>query len=178
ATDSVRGCFSWTPAAKDTGTFGYIVTAKDSTCKPPGIMLYYTFAVPIYIWAPTRALMDTSICPGQTAFLAALGGKDFQWDVIPGGAPSASITCVNPPNCSQIIANPLTKTQYHVLSTANPYCANSNRDTVTVDVLPAPKYTKHDDTITCPDNPVKIDMHPTPPPGITYTYKWTPVTYL
>lgn len=176
--DSVRGCFSWTPTAKDTGLFGFIVTVKDSTCKPPGIMLYYTYAVPIYIWAPTRALKDTSVCPGQTAFLAAIGGENFEWKVLPGGAPETSITCVNPPNCSQIIAAPLVTTKYHVLSQINPYCAASNRDTLTVEVLPAPHFKPHNDTITCPNNPVKLDLKPTPPPGEVYTYKWIPVTAL
>ncbi len=174
-TDSVRGCFSWMPGSNDTGLKGFIVTVKDSTCNPPGIMLYYTFSVPIYIWAPTRALKDTSICPGQTAFLAAIGGDNFTWDVLPGGAPVTSLTCTN---CVQPIANPKVTTQYHVVSTVNPYCATSNRDTVTVTVLPAPVFTRHADTITCPNNPIKLDLHPNPPPGITYSYKWSPITYL
>lgn len=175
ATDSVRGCFSWTPGATDTGLKGMIVTVKDSTCNPPGIMLYYTFSVPVYIWPPTRALKDTSICPGQTAFLAAFGGNNFVWDVVAGGAPLTTLTCST---CVQPIATPLITTKYHVVSTVNPYCNSSNKDTVTVTVLPAPLFTRHGDTITCPNNPVKLDLQPNAPAGVTYSYKWSPVTYL
>ncbi len=174
-TDSVRGCFSWLPGATDTGLKGFIVAIKDSTCDPPGVPLYYTFSIPIYIWAPTRALKDTSICPGQTAFLAAVGGENFVWDVLPGGAPVTTLTCST---CVPPIATPLITTQYHVVSTINPYCTSSNRDTVTVTVLPAPVFTRHADTITCPNNPVKLDLEPNPPTGVTYSYKWTPITYL
>jgi gliding motility-associated-like protein len=175
ATDSVRGCFSWTPGPKDTGWKGFIVSVKDSTCKPPGIMLYYTYSIPIYVWAPTRALKDTSICPKATAFLAAVGGKDFVWDVVAGGDPVSTMTCTN---CVQPIVSPGITTKYHVLSTINPYCPNSNKDTVTVTVMPAPIFTPHNDTITCPNNPIKLDLKPNPPSGVTYSYKWLPITGL
>jgi gliding motility-associated-like protein len=169
AKDSIRGCFSWTPGIKDTGLKGFIVTVKDSTCRPPGIMLYYPITVPIYIWAPTRAFRDTSVCPGQTAFLAVVGGANFQWSVLPGGSP---ITSLNNPNIYNPVATPYTTTTYVATSTINPYCGNTTKDTVTVSVLAAPQFTHHADTVTCPHNPVKLDLKPTPPSGITYTYKW------
>jgi hypothetical protein len=37
--DSIRGCFSWTPSVADSGLKNLIVTVKDSTCRPPGILL-------------------------------------------------------------------------------------------------------------------------------------------
>ncbi len=169
-TDSIRGCFTWTPGINDVGLKGYIVTVKDSTCRPPGIMLYYTFTIPIYIWAPTKVVAsDTSVCPGDPAFLSASGGENFQWSVLPGGDPLSSLTNTNIPNP---VARPKATTFYVATSTINPYCGATTKDTIRIDVMDAPRFTKHGDTITCPHNPVMIDLKPTPPSGVTYTYKW------
>lgn len=175
ADDSVRGCFNWTPGIKDTGVKNIIVTVKDSTCRPPGIMVYQSFVVPIYIWPPTRGLGDTTICPGGPAYLSAKGGSGFQWSVLPGGDPITSLSCVN---CTSPVAKPFDTTYYVVTSTANPYCGNSSKDTVRTTVLPGPSYTKQPDPVTCPHNPVQLDIQPNPPTGVTYSYKWKPSTYL
>ncbi len=170
AKDSIRGCFSWTPGPNDTGSKGYIVTVLDSTCRPPGILLYYTISVPIYIWAPTRVTAnDTNVCPGTPAYLAVFGGDNFQWSVLPGGDGLGSL---NNPNIYNPVAKPYSTTTYVATSTVNPYCGSATKDTITIHSLDAPRFTKHGDTITCPHNPVMIDLKPTPPSGVTYTYKW------
>ncbi|MBS1772271.1 MAG: gliding motility-associated C-terminal domain-containing protein [Bacteroidetes bacterium] len=172
--DSIRGCLTWTPSVTDTGLRSLVVTVKDSTCRPPGILLYHTFTLPIYIWPATRTVPDTSVCPGQTAYLTAVGGGNYTWSVLPGGSPVTSLSCTS---CTSPVATPLLKTSYVVTSTVNSFCPN-NKDTVMVDVLPSLKFTPLKDTITCPDNPVILDLKPNPPPGVSYTYKFTPSTYL
>lgn len=171
-TDSVWGHFAWTPTKS--GLFGFLLTVKDSTCKPPGIMLYYVYSIPIYVWPPVETVPDTSVCPGQTAFLNAIGGGNYQWSVLPGGDP---ITSLNNPNVPNPIALPKTKTTYVVTSTLTNFC-NNNKDTVTVDVLPGLNFTPIPDAITCPDNPVTLDLKTMPPSGTTYNVKWNTSLWL
>ncbi len=173
--DSVRGCFSWTPQATDAGSLrNLIITAKDSTCRPPGIMLYYSYTQPIKIWDPVKTVDDTTICPGENAYLNATGGGNYQWSVLPGGDPITSLTNATIPNP---IATPYNKTTYVVVSTINPYC-NNNKDTVIVDVLPGLDFQTLKDTVTCPDNPITLDLKVNPPLGSRYSIKWSPATYL
>lgn len=174
ASDSVIGCFSWTPTVADSGLRNLILTIKDSTCRPPGILLYQTFTLPIYIWPVTKALPDTTVCKNQTAYLGVTGGGGFQWTVLPGGSP---ITSLNNPNSQYPIATPGLSTTYVVTSTVNPYCIR-NKDTMTVNIINGPTFVPLKDTLTCPWNPVKLDLKVTKIPGVTYRYKWTPATYL
>lgn len=170
--DSVRGCFSWTPTVNDVGLKNLIITVKDSTCAPPGIMLYYTKTIPIYVWPSTIGLGDTSVCPKGPAYLGATGGGNYQWSVL-SGTPN-SLNCTN---CQNPVAAPLVTSKYLVTSTINSYCSN-NFDTVEVTVLPGPAFIGQNDTITCPRNPVKLDLKSNPPSGVVYTYKWSPSTAL
>lgn len=173
-TDSIVGSFSWTPTASDVGLKTLIVTIKDSTCRPPGIMLYFPFSIPIYIYPPVTTVPDTSVCPKETAYLTANGGGNYVWSVLPGGSPISSLNCTN---CTSPIASPALSTTYVVTSTVNTFCTN-NTDTVTVGVLPGLTFVKHPDTLTCPGNPIQLDLKLQPGPGVTYKTKWTPATYL
>lgn len=173
-TDSVRGCFTWNTTPADTGLRTLIVTTKDSTCKPPGILLFQSFTIPIYIWPTTRASRDTSVCPKGPAYLSASGGSAYVWSVLPGGDPITSLNCTN---CQSPTASPFDTTYYVVTSTGNTYCPN-NSDTVKVSVIPGPQYLGQNDTITCPNNPVTLNLKASPPTGTIYRYKWTPNTYL
>ncbi len=175
-TDSVRGCLSWTPTIRDTGRRDIIVTVKDSTCRPPGIMVYSSYVIPIYIWAPTVGFRDTIICPGGPAYLTVKGGRDFVWSVLPGGDPVTTLSCTN---CTAPTVRPKDTTLYVVTSTINPYCGDNTKDTIKVTVIPGPEFTPIADPIlTCPNNTVQLDLQPNPPAGTTYRYKWTPSTYL
>lgn len=133
-TDSIRGCFSWTPSPTDTGLRTFAVTVKDSTCLPPGVAVSQTFILPIYIYSVTSILKDTTICAGQSVPLMATGGTAFSWAVLPGGSPISSLSCNN---CSTPIATPAVTTRYVVSSNLVSVC-NINKDTVTVTVTPYP----------------------------------------
>jgi gliding motility-associated-like protein len=172
--DSVRGCFSWIPAAADTGLTIIVIKVKDSTCNPPGISLNYALTMPLYVWPPIHALKDTTICPGSSTQLKAANGFNISWYVIAGGSPISSLSCTA---CTNPIATPGVTTQYIAADAVNTYCTNS-KDTITVTVVSAPIITPVKDTTTCPNTPVKLDLKPTPPTGTNYTYKWTPSTFL
>ncbi len=128
-TNNVVTNVSWTPSANDTGTKTLLLTVKDSTCRPPGIMLYYTNAIPIFVWGKTTALNDTTICPGDTATLVGTKGGNYTWYVLSGSLGSLSCT-----NCPNTFANPALTSRYLLLSSINNYCSPYNRDTVTVTV--------------------------------------------
>lgn len=133
-TDSIYGCFSWTPAATDTGFRTFAVTVKDSTCLPPGVAVSQTFVIPIYIYSVTSIFRDTTVCAGESVRLIAVGGTVFNWSVLPGGAPLSTLSCTN---CSSPIASPTVTTRYVVTSNLVSVC-NINKDTVTITVTPLP----------------------------------------
>lgn len=172
-TDTVTACFTWTPTAADVGLNNIIITVKDSTCKPPGILLSYSLSIPIFIWPSTKAVPDTSICDNDAAFLGVTGGGNYTWTILPGGTPNS----LNNPNIANPIARPTTTTTYVVTSGASSFCSN-NTDTVEVAVLSGPKFDGQDDVITCPGKPTALDVKPDNAPGVTYNFKWTPTTYL
>ncbi|MGN6567255.1 MAG: gliding motility-associated C-terminal domain-containing protein [Flavipsychrobacter sp.] len=173
-TDSVRACFSWTPGPLDTGLKVFAITVKDSTCKGIAIPISNTFVVPIYVWPSTNILSDTTICPGDSVSLNAVGGGGFVWSVLPGGDPLSSLSCTT---CKITVAKPSKTTQYVVTSTLNTFC-NKNKDTVTVTVVPAPTHTRID-TAACIGSTIQLDApYTTPGAGISTAIKWTPGTYL
>lgn len=137
-------------------------------------MLYFQKTYSIYTYPPVQTVPDTSVCPGETAYLNVTGGSNYVWSVLPGGSPISSLSCTT---CVAPVATPTTKSTYVVTSTINTFCPN-NKDSVTVDVLPGLLFTKLNDTITCPQNPVVLDLKTTPPIGVKYKAKWTPATFL
>lgn len=173
-TNNVTGCFSWTPGFLDTGLRVLAVTVKDSTCKPPGILLSQTFTIPIFVWPHTRAIQDTSICPLDSVSVAAIGGGNFQWSVAPGGSPITSLSCIN---CTSPKVRPAVNTQYIVTSTINPQCKHI-RDTVTIGVRPTPTIDAGPDTLTCIGSSLQMNVNVVQQPGLTYTVKWTPSVWL
>ncbi len=132
-TDSVRGCLSWQPDSATVGNFPLNITIKDSTCRPPGILLYYGHTVPIRVWGPALALKDTSVCQGQSVTLRAQNGGDYTWSVISGTA--GNVSCYT---CDTTIVQPTVTTKYRLVSAASAVCGN-NTDTVTVSVWPTVK---------------------------------------
>lgn len=130
-TDSVRGCFSWVPGTLDTGLRIFSVTAKDSTCVSPGVIVAQTFVLPIYIWPITDIIKDTTICYRDSVTLLAVGGSSFTWSVLPGGSPITSLSCTS---CKQPVAKPTINTQYQVVNSSTQYCSK-NSDTVTINVV-------------------------------------------
>ncbi|XZF16013.1 gliding motility-associated C-terminal domain-containing protein [Chitinophagaceae bacterium MMS25-I14] len=172
--DSVRACFNWTPGILDTGVRNLIVTVKDSSCKPPGILLSQSFIIPIYISPVTQIFNDTTICPGDTVHLTAVGGTSFSWSVLPGGSPLSTLSCTN---CKSPIATPTMTTRYVVSSNNLSYC-NKNKDTVTIVVVTPPVINAGPDTTTCVNNSLQLNINLPSAPGTSYAIQWTPNNYL
>lgn len=133
-TNDVTGCFAWTPGAADTGMRSFAITVKDSTCAPPGIAISQTYLIPIYIHSATIGTKDTGLCQGQSVRLNVIGGNNFSWSVLPGGAPLSSLSCTN---CASPVATPGVTTKYVVTSDLVSFC-NTNRDTIEVKINAVP----------------------------------------
>lgn len=172
-TDTVKGCFKWTPTANDVGNHNFLLVIKDSTCKPPGILFTYVHTVDLEIWGPVEATADTSICSGEPAFLGVTGGGNYQWTVLSGSPNSLSSNSIPNP-----VATPTTTTTYLVTSTINPYCPDFNKDTVEIEVLKGPAIVGQADDTTCPGYTFKMDAGIIKQPGVTYAVNWTPATGL
>lgn len=163
--DSVRGCVTWTPSPIDTGTRVFVVTVKDSSCASGGIPISYAITVPVYVWAVTSALKDTTICAGQSVPITGVGGSAYIWSVVSGGAPITSLSCTS---CKSPIATPSITTSYVVTSNSAQIC-NQNTDTVTVTVLQLPVASATSNSPVCPGDTLKLF-------GNTVagaTYSWT-----
>lgn len=173
--DSVRGCFLWTPTLNDTGYQYFIINVQDSTCSGGGKVYTHTITMPVFVHGPVVVLKDTAVCPNTPVQLHASGGASttsFFWNTLPGGSGAASLNCNN---CNNPIVTPSVTTFYIATSTSS-YC--SSNDTVEVAALHTPAFTPIKDTTTCPNTPVMLNLHPVPPTSVKYRYKWTPSTYL
>jgi gliding motility-associated-like protein len=167
-TDSIRGCFSWTPGTLDTGLRVFTVTVKDSTCKSPGALISQTFVLPIYIWPITDIVKDTTLCYGDTVKLIAVGGSVFTWSALAGGSGITSLSCTT---CKEPFAWPTTNTQYRVTNSATQYCSK-NSDTVTVNILDIRYDTLQatSNSAVCEGDSLKL-FSTNAPTG--YGYRWT-----
>ncbi|MBZ0099550.1 MAG: hypothetical protein K8F30_10720, partial [Taibaiella sp.] len=151
-TDSVRACVTWTPTATDTGTRVFVVTVKDSSCVSGSVPISHAITVPVYVWAVTAAIKDTTICAGQSVPLDATGGTGYIWSVVSGGAPITSLSCTA---CKSPIATPSVTTSYVVSSNSAAIC-NQNTDTLTVTVLPLPVAAATSNSPVCPGDTLKL----------------------
>lgn len=172
-TDTVKGCFEWTPSISDIGPKTFIVIMKDSTCDPPGILFQYAETINLHIWGPVDVTPDTSICSGESIILGVTGGGKYVWNILSGTDPSLSTT-----TGPVTVATPKTKTVYQVISNMNKYCPDLNKDTVSISVLNGPQIKGQPDDTTCPNYPVKMDIGLIRSPGAHYNIKWTPATGL
>jgi len=176
-TDSIRGCFYWTPSYRDTGLKIYTVTITDSTCTGVGIPLSATYAIPIHIWPVTQILSDTIICPGDSVRLQAIGGGGFRWGIDSSVYTGSTTATMSDTAGTYITVKPTVTTRYTVYSSSNIYCSKT-RDTVTVLVVPAPKKLTID-TAACVGSTIQLFVpDTTPTAGISVKFKWAPPTYL
>lgn len=163
---------SWTaPAGSANTNTTFSITVDDGACPVPG---QQTFVYDIQVQPRTLAGPDHIICGPQTATLAGTGGNTFTWTAISGPAivVGTNFSC-NP--CANPVASPSVTTTYEVTSDLSGTCVN--KDTVTITVVPDYSFTvTQSTTSSCLLQPIQLNATPTP--GGTYTYDWSPSTYL
>lgn len=133
ATSTVRGCFSWTPLAADTGLKILTITAKDSTCTAPGIAISQTFTIPIKIniHAPLPAVISPiNICQYSPPLTLTAAGNNLLWY----NAPVGGVGSANPPIANTSLTGKQTFYVAHV-----PNGCESPRSRIDVFVLTSPE---------------------------------------
>ncbi|MCB0699458.1 MAG: gliding motility-associated C-terminal domain-containing protein [Chitinophagales bacterium] len=96
-TDSVRGCFTWSTTAADTGLKVLTIIVKDSTCRAPGIAVTQSFTLPILL-KPAEIPKVTSpliLCQNTTAAPLTAVGNNLVWFTTPTGG-TGSTTAPTP----------------------------------------------------------------------------------
>ena len=134
-TDSVRGCFSWTPGVYDTGLRVLCVSVKDSSCKTA--QYSNTFSIPMRVLPGIVAHASKSrICSGDSVVLAGTGGTGYTWGVVSGGSSITSLSCIV---CSPAVAKPTLTTSYTLTGVSTYGCNTNDTIKIIVDTLtPAP----------------------------------------
>jgi gliding motility-associated-like protein len=168
----VVATISWVAPGGSAGTnTTFSVTVNDGACPVPG---QQTFVYDVNVQPRTLAGPDRIICGTQTATLQGTGGSIFTWNVL-SGPPMVVGTNFSCNPCANPVASPTSTTTYEVVSDLSGTCIN--KDTVTVTVVADFSYvTAQSATSSCLLQPILFNATSTP--GGTYTYNWTPATYL
>lgn len=178
ATISVSGgnpavaTISWTaPAGSANTNTTFSITVNDGACPVPG---QQTFVYDIEVQPRTLGGGDKTICGPQTATLAGTGGNVFNWAVI-SGPPMVVGTNFSCNPCANPVASPSATTVYEVTSDLSGTCVN--KDTVTITVVPDYTFAiTQSTTSSCLTQPILLNTTATP--AGSYTYSWSPGTYL
>lgn len=170
-TNPVTVSVCWTAQPGNNGFYPFTITVEDQNCP---ISAFQTYVFNTNVLQRTSAGPDQTICGPQVAEIEAEGGANFVWSILPGGDPITpqNFICLDPPFCSEVIADPNSSTTYVVVSDLAGSCINS--DTVTVFVVSDFSFniTQSDDTL-CLGETAQINVVTNPNiPG--YTYEWTP----
>ncbi|MBN9482439.1 MAG: hypothetical protein BGO70_17825 [Bacteroidetes bacterium 43-93] len=153
--DSVHGHFHW--IATPMGPTNFIITAFDSTCRRPGVIVPNTQTITLLSVDPRqKPLIDTTICLGDTAKFGLLFSGS--WSVF-SGTPN-SINCTT---CQFASMYPTATSQYTVYMSPAGACP-AFHDTVQVNVNthlthPAVTITASPDTNIAPLTSVTFKAH-------------------
>lgn len=166
ATDSIRGCFSWTPSIADTGLKVLTIIAKDSTCKAPGISVSQVFTIPIRVNTHASAPVVTSpvlLCQGIPTTPLTANGRNLLWYTSAGGGTGS--TTAPTPDVSTV------GTQYYYVS-ATPNGCESARSMIRVDVLEFPEVDllTSDDTVCELGHLFAWNSDPDSIPSVSYSW--------
>ncbi|HMQ75995.1 MAG TPA: gliding motility-associated C-terminal domain-containing protein [Flavobacteriales bacterium] len=170
-TNPVTVTVCWTAQPGNSGFYPFTITVEDQNCP---ISAFQTYVFNTNVLQRTSVGPDQTICGPQVANIEAEGGANFVWSILPGGDPITpqNFICLDPPFCSQVIADPNSTTTYVVVSDLAGSCINS--DTITVAVVSDFSFslTQSDDTL-CLGETAQINVITNPAlPG--YTFEWTP----
>ncbi|MGZ4033693.1 MAG: hypothetical protein ACXVP4_02415, partial [Bacteroidia bacterium] len=163
---------SWTAPGGSAGTnTNFSVTVNDGACP---VMGEQTFVYNINVNPRTLGGGDHIICGTQTATLNATGGNVFTWSVL-SGPPMVVGTNFSCNPCTSPVASPSATTTYVVTSDLSGTCVNSDTVTVTV-VSDFSATTAQSATSSCLLQPIHFTS--TAGPSGSYSYIWSPSTYL
>lgn len=80
--DTVRGCVSWTTSISDTGLHIITISAKDSTCNPPGVSVTQVYTIPVKVNATSgipNVVSPVDLCQYEAPVTLTANGVDVLW---------------------------------------------------------------------------------------------------
>jgi len=167
--DTVTGCVNWMIDSAASGIYVLTISAKDSICTPPGLLIPYVFSIPINVINVETSIMgDSLICKGSSTILQADGGYDFTWAVLTGDKNSLGCT-----TCPSTVVTPNIPTTYTVES----YLGCSS-DTFTVSLYEGPPIDLGPDIVKCKQDSVQLILNLNGLDSSTYTFLWNPSDFL
>ena len=113
---------------------------------------------------------DTGICIGEYVHIIAVGDTVYNYTWSPPGTVSSTNTLITD-------ATPTaTSTTYTLTATANPVLGcPPQTQTITISMLPLPEIAVDSHLVkTCLGIAVPLNVYTSPPPGVAYTYAWSP----
>ncbi|MGN6569608.1 MAG: T9SS type A sorting domain-containing protein [Flavipsychrobacter sp.] len=134
-TDSASACVTFPMSATPPDPFEFYFSLPDTVCSN-GFTEDYLWRIPVKVTRSASALQDRAfICTGDTMHLIGYGDSlgTYIWNVLPGGASIASLSCTT---CTNPAAVPNITTTYTLYTPDNHVC--TNRDTFTVVVRNRP----------------------------------------
>jgi gliding motility-associated-like protein len=131
-----------------------------------------TSTASLTIYEPTFNIVtpDTGICLGQSVVIIATGDTVFDYTWSPPATLSSSTTLVT-------TATPTDPaTTYTLTATADTVLGCPPRsETITISMIPLPGVTVDSHLVkTCLGISVPLNVYATPPPGVGYSYTWSP----
>jgi len=135
----------------------YVVTVTDSN----GCMNRDTISIDVYPMPVYNISGDMTMCVGDTAELAVIGGDTYYW------YPSAGLSC---DTCGFTSATPDTTTLYYVEITNSLGCTVT--DSILITVNPIPVVTITNDATVCATSPIQLNATG----GVSYS--WSPASFL
>lgn len=170
-TDSVSFNFAFVPTNADIGQHVFQITITDSTCNPPGYVVYYPSFTYIKIPGPLKVTNDTTLCLGDTIALNAENGEfTYAWQVLKGSN-NDNDGCYT---CPQILIYPKTESSY-VVASLGKECGVDYSDTVNIHIRtgnehPKISITVYPDTIIVPNQRVTFTANVTD--CVNPRYQW------
>lgn len=162
--------FSWVPGNNDLGFHPFYVEVLDNQCT---IIGRRTYLFDINVLPATLAGPDLSYCPAGAALPIHVtgGGSGVTWSTLSGDPTGLSCT-----NCPNPLASPSTTSTYVVESNLVNAC--SNRDTITIEVVPDFLLNLTPDTTLCSNQYLQIQGLTGPASAGPFTSQWSPTTGL
>lgn len=114
-TDSVSGCFQWTPSTADSGFKVLTISSKDSSCRAPGISITEVYTIPLQINTSAPAPIVSSpinLCKNQSVTPLTASGQNLLWYTSATGGTGSSVAPT--PDVSSV-----STTYYYVSDTSN-----------------------------------------------------------
>jgi hypothetical protein len=165
-TNDYIACLNWVPSALDSGLKVFNLELDICNARLFGLNLRITKQIVVVVSPITQIFGKDSICFGDSVYLEAYGGSQFNWTVVSGD--SASLSC---PQCPGQWVAPIQNTRYTVSSNLTNMCS-VNVDTFDVTMRAPTVIQVSNDTAVCIGITVLLQPNHDTMTNVVYHYEW------